>query len=163
VIQKKEPAGARNRSHAHLRAGRPEKVSRNAETQLKNWIQNDRLYYVPVGDAVHGLPEGLLGDFNTMKNALYLKKAGVRIGKEAENGWIPDHELALADILNEIPEYLDLDKPETLKYLRGEALESGNGRKGWRLVRYLGKGLGWIKMLDKRINNYYPASWRIRL
>jgi hypothetical protein len=30
--------------------------------------------------------------FELLKNSLY-EKAGVRVGKEGENDWIPDHEL----------------------------------------------------------------------
>jgi NOL1/NOP2/fmu family ribosome biogenesis protein len=162
VVQKKEPTDSRKRMSASIRAGKPERVSRKAETQLKSWIQDDRVQYIPVGDAVHGLAQGLVGDFNILKNALYMKKAGIRMGKEGENDWIPDHELALANILNEKQAYLDLGKQEAVQFLRGEAFETGAGTKGWRLIRFLGLGLGWVKMLDKRINNYYPVSWRIR-
>jgi 16S rRNA C967 or C1407 C5-methylase (RsmB/RsmF family)/NOL1/NOP2/fmu family ribosome biogenesis protein len=163
VIQKKEAAYPGNRNNISPRPGKRERVSRNAEAQLRNWVQADKLHYIPVGDAVHGLPEALLDDFEVLKNALYLKKAGVRMGKEGENGWIPDHELALANILNSKPVCLDLEKTEVLRYLRGEAFEAPDGNKGWRLIRYLGLGMGWVKLLDKRINNYYPGSWRIRL
>ena len=34
--------------------------------------------------------------------------------------------------------------------------------KGWRVVTYQGQRLGWVKLLEKRMNNYYPKSWRIR-
>lgn len=36
---------------------------------------------------------------------------------------------------------------------------SGN----WILVCYQGIGLGWCKNLGKRLNNYYPKEWRIRM
>ena len=166
VIQKKEPAGSGDGFSSNLRAGKPkrnaERVSRTAERQLKNWIQDHRIQFIPVGEAIHGLPAGIAGDFDILKNALYLKKAGIRLGKEGENDWIPDHELALANILNDKPGCLDLGKADTLKFLRGETFETGTGNKGWRLIRYLGMGMGWVKMLDRRINNYYPISWRIR-
>jgi NOL1/NOP2/fmu family ribosome biogenesis protein len=29
------------------------------------------------------------------------------------------------------------------------------------LVAHDGLKLGWVKVLDRRINNYYPPSWRI--
>jgi NOL1/NOP2/fmu family ribosome biogenesis protein len=35
--------------------------------------------------------------------------------------------------------------------------------KGWYIIRYKGLGLGWIKALGNRVNNYLPKSWRIRM
>ncbi len=34
---------------------------------------------------------------------------------------------------------------------------------GWQLVKYSGLNLGWIKVLEQRINNYYPSEWRIKM
>ena len=48
---------------------------------------------------MHALPLLFRTDFEILKNTLYLKKAGVSMGKTGENEWIPDHELALANIL----------------------------------------------------------------
>jgi NOL1/NOP2/fmu family ribosome biogenesis protein len=33
--------------------------------------------------------------------------------------------------------------------------------KGWALVTYHGHGIGWVKVLQGRINNYYPKNWRV--
>jgi len=97
-----------------------------------------------------------------LKNALYLKKAGIRIGKPRDNAWIPDHELALATILRDDIPPLDFNKENALKFLKGESFETGDIYKGWQLVKYHGFGVGWVKVLDRRMNNYYPKSWRIR-
>jgi NOL1/NOP2/fmu family ribosome biogenesis protein len=35
------------------------------------------------------------------------------------------------------------------------------GQKGWNLMRFGGQPIGWAKILPNRINNYYPAEWRI--
>jgi len=140
----------------------PERINKTAEKQLSRWIRDDSIQYLPVGDALHGIPKGLVSDFSKIKNTLYLKKAGIRLGKPGENDWIPDHELALADILSEKPQRLVLGKKDALDFLRGNNLEMEIREKGWCLVSYHGLGLGWIKMLDKRMNNYYPKSCRIR-
>jgi len=167
VIQKKEPVASDGNNHMHKRLGKtkqyPERIDKTAEKQLNQWIQPGSFHYHPVGDAIHALPPVLAGDFVMLKNALYLKKAGIRVGKSGESEWIPDHELALADILNLKSVRWEPGKPDTLNFLRGESFGTGAGEKGWRLVCYRGQGLGWVKMLDKRMNNYYPKSWRIRL
>ena len=167
VIRKKE-AGDSNQSNIRYQRevnskNDQGKVIKTVEKQLNNWLQAGSFQYFPVGEGIHALPPGLMNDFLLLKNVLYLKKAGIRIGKPGENDWIPDHELALAEILNDKPSRLDLDKSDALSFLRGESFEKGAGEKGWHLVCYQGYGLGWVKMLDKRINNYYPKSWRIRI
>jgi NOL1/NOP2/fmu family ribosome biogenesis protein len=35
--------------------------------------------------------------------------------------------------------------------------------KGWYMVTYNGLGLGWLKALGNRSNNYLPKNWRIRM
>lgn len=162
VMQKKDAAETRKGYLNIKRSAKAERVSRKTEIQLKDWIQDDKVSCFQIGDAVHGLPAQMTGDLDILKNALYLKKAGIRMGKEGENDWIPDHELALANILSVKPACVDFKRTEALQFLRGEPLETIAGDKGWRLIRYMGMGLGWVKMLDKRVNNYYPASWRVR-
>jgi 16S rRNA C967 or C1407 C5-methylase (RsmB/RsmF family)/NOL1/NOP2/fmu family ribosome biogenesis protein len=167
VIQKKEPVISDMKNNHYQRSGKirknPERIDKRVEKQLNRWIQEGSFHYYPVGEGVHALPPGLVDDFILLKNVLYLKKAGVRVGKPGETEWIPDHELALAGILSDKSARIDLGKPETLSFLRGESFEMGAGEKGWRLVCFGGQGLGWVKLLDKRMNNYYPKSWRIRL
>jgi len=104
----------------------------------------------------------MAGDLETLRDALYLKKAGIRMGKAAGKDWIPDHELALANNLNNIIPSLDLGRDQALDYLRGSPTDTGSGIRGWNLVRYEKTGLGWVKVLEGRTNNYYPKSWRIR-
>ena len=47
------------------------------------------------------------------------------------------------------------------KYLRREEIKIDTGDKGWALICFGHLPLGWIKLLGNRINNYYPANWRI--
>jgi len=37
----------------------------------------------------------------------------------------------------------------------------GNSTIGWSLATYKNYGLGWMKLLSNRMNNYYPVEWRI--
>ncbi len=140
----------------------PAVIPKSVERQISGWINEGSFNYTLVGEAIHALPTGLLNDFDILKNTLYLKKAGVRIGKPGDNDWIPDHELALAGILKDDVVPLELSKPDALHYLRGETFDTSLREKGWRVVSFLGQRLGWVKLLDKRMNNYYPKSWRIR-
>jgi 16S rRNA C967 or C1407 C5-methylase (RsmB/RsmF family)/NOL1/NOP2/fmu family ribosome biogenesis protein len=139
------------------------RIPKSSEQQLSKWIKDGSVHYLPVGESIHALPKDLVHDFENLKNVLYLKKAGIRLGKTGETQWIPDHELSLSNILKEGSPSLELTKRDALSFLRGEPFETDLREKGWWVVRYGGKRLGWVKILDKRMNNYYPKSWRIRL
>ena len=167
VIQKKEPSVPNSKNTINLRAAKtkmhPEQANKSAEKQLSHWIPSGAFHYYPAGEGIHAVLPGLTEDFVLLKNKLYLKKAGIRVGKPGQSEWIPDHELALANILDDQSSRMELGKTEALSFLRGESFAVESERKGWRRVSYRALGLGWVKMLDRRMNNYYPKSWRVRL
>lgn len=94
-------------------------------------------------------------------------KAGVYCGEIKGKDFIPSHELALSEIVHGNVPALEVDKETALLYLRKQevpfrlvnALRDG----GWCLIKYQNHILGWVKILEKRINNYYPVEWRIRI
>ena len=50
---------------------------------------------------------------------------------------------------------------DALQYLKKKELGLENITKGWSVVSYYGINIGWVKVLQNRINNYYPVEWRI--
>jgi NOL1/NOP2/fmu family ribosome biogenesis protein len=96
-----------------------------------------------------------------LMKALYVKKAGVKLGQLLRDELIPDHALAMSGLVNDEGLKIELDKAAALDYLRSHPLEVGSFKPGWRLVSYDGVDLGWVKVLKGRVNNYYPKSWRI--
>jgi 16S rRNA C967 or C1407 C5-methylase (RsmB/RsmF family)/NOL1/NOP2/fmu family ribosome biogenesis protein len=173
VIQKKRTAGSENSNHYSIvstarngRANNPGKnpgvVSKSVEQQIGEWVSPDTLKFISIEDSVHALLPGSLNDLEILKNTLYLRKAGIRIGKAGEREWIPDHELALATALRYDSPALHVSKSEALHFLRGNPFDIHFPAKGWHNVCFQGQRLGWVKLLDKRMNNYYPKSWRIR-
>ncbi|MCW3087164.1 MAG: methyltransferase [Sediminibacterium sp.] len=112
------------------------------------------------GDAVRAISTGWFSSLQVLANCLYIKKAGTEIGAIKGKDVIPSHELALSGLaLDGIP-FLNLTEEQALQYLRRKELII-EAPTGWTLVRYCGLPLGWIKVLPNRINNYYPAEWRI--
>jgi len=173
VIQKKQTTGPEKSNHYSavntVRSGRNEKtskdpgaISKSAGQQIGEWVIPDTLKYVTIEDSIHAFIPGLLSDIELLKSNLYLKKAGVRIGKAGEREWIPDHELALANFLRHNSPVLHVSKSDALHFLRGNPFDCHSTAKGWHAVCFQGQRLGWVKLLDKRMNNYYPKSWRIR-
>lgn len=96
-----------------------------------------------------------------LQSTLYIKKAGVAVGKPSLKGLIPDHELALAGKTNEKVVDIPLNLEQSLQYLRKETFTLSAENKGWATVSYESVKLGWIKNLPGRFNNYYPTAWRI--
>jgi 16S rRNA C967 or C1407 C5-methylase (RsmB/RsmF family)/NOL1/NOP2/fmu family ribosome biogenesis protein len=173
VIQKKQPVDSLKSnkysalypskcSHANKSNKNPARISKSAEQKIQQWMKTDALEYIPIGDCIHALAPGLANDLELLKNNLYLKKAGIRVGKAGENEWIPDHELALANFLKNDSPTIVISKSDALHFLRGEPFEADIQEKGWNMASYMGQRLGWVKLLDRRMNNYYPKSWRIR-
>jgi 16S rRNA C967 or C1407 C5-methylase (RsmB/RsmF family)/NOL1/NOP2/fmu family ribosome biogenesis protein len=173
VIQKKQTANFQKSNHhvagkspraeqTYKSNKRPGAISKSTEMQIQEWVQPDIMKYVSIEDSIHALMPDLVSDFELLKNNLYLKKAGIRIGKAGEREWIPDHELALADLLRHDSPSLHVSKSDALDFLRGNPFDTQLMAKGWHTVCFQGQRLGWVKLLDKRMNNYYPKAWRIR-
>jgi NOL1/NOP2/fmu family ribosome biogenesis protein len=124
----------------------------NANTNLFTW---------KFGDRILAFPSTLEADLPMLMKNLYIRKAGIAIGKPAVKELIPDHELALSNAVNGNLVAISLKKEDALQYLRKEEVRIDDNRRGWALVRYEGLNLGWVKVLPNRINNYYPKEWRI--
>jgi NOL1/NOP2/fmu family ribosome biogenesis protein len=58
---------------------------------------------------------------------------------------------------------MQLDESSALQYLRKETIPSSSRNKGFALVTFENTCLGWVNILDNRINNLYPSEWRIRM
>jgi 16S rRNA C967 or C1407 C5-methylase (RsmB/RsmF family)/NOL1/NOP2/fmu family ribosome biogenesis protein len=173
VIQKKQTAGSAKPDQYsktdNSKSGHQKKtgknllpVSKTSEHQIREWVEPAGLQYITIEDSVHALTPDLANHFEFLRNKLYMKKAGIRIGKAGEHEWIPDHELALGNILRQESPSVQVSKSDALHFLRGNPFDAPLRAKGWHTVCFLGQRLGWVKLLDKRMNNYYPKSWRIR-
>lgn len=89
---------------------------------------------------------------------------GVAVATIMKNKLVPGHALALSIHLDrEAFPAIDLNKEEALKYLSKETIEATDNERGFALVRYDGNNLGFVNRLGNRINNLYPANWRIRM
>ncbi len=96
-----------------------------------------------------------------LQSALYIKKAGIKMGTIIRNELIPHHELAVSTILNDNISQIEVDLLTALQYLRRQEIKIDTDAKGWALLSYSNLPIGWIKILPNRINNYYPPQWRI--
>ncbi len=97
-----------------------------------------------------------------LQKFFYLKKSGVRIGKLIGSDLAPDHELALSIYVNkEKILQTELNYEQAIQYLRRDNINLNTNDKGWSLMNFDGHPLGWAKLLQNRINNYFPKELRI--
>ena len=113
------------------------------------------------GDAVRLIKEDWLKDLKILAASLYIKKAGIEIGSVKGHDLVPAHELALAAFAVSVFPVIPLTREQALNYLRRKEIALTEAPKGWNMVGYEGIPLGWVKVLPNRVNNYYPAEWRI--
>ncbi len=107
------------------------------------------------------LSHPLLEFYGQFNKDLYFKKLGTVLGEFKHADFLPDHELAQSIYLNSAVGKFNLSKTEAITFLKKENLVIDNAVKGICLMTYKNQGLGWAKILDKRINNYLPKNFRI--
>lgn len=136
-------------------------AAKNIGDVVKEKIGENSFVFTNKDEQVFAVPDTLEEDLSIITAYLQLRKSGVLLGSVIRNELIPDHELALNRILKPTVTSVELDRELAIRYLRKENMESGNFPKGWVLARFGARPLGWMKVLPNRVNNYYPAAWRI--
>ncbi len=124
-------------------------------------INTDDLFFIKQNEEIIAMPIHLEDDLGIIRSALYIKKAGVKLGAVIRNELIPAHELAVSNIISPTIPRHEADKETALQYLRREEIKTGDLHKGWVLLTHQQLPIGWIKVISSRINNYYPKDWRI--
>lgn len=147
-------AGMRKRSNEERTRLKPNNLKPSKLNP--DWLKGDFRYY-ELGD--------LLVAFNNEELLpLNIISRGVAVASITKNKLVPEHALALSIHLKEdsFP-IIDFDKTRALKYLAKETIDATDNERGFALVRYDGNNLGFVNRLGNRINNLYPANWRIRM
>ncbi len=98
---------------------------------------------------------------NFLKRYIYFVYSGTDIAKESYKEIIPQAELAFSTNVKFIGNTIEVDKTKALNFLSKQS-QTYEYPKGWYLIKYLNQGLGFIKQLENRNNNYYPIEWRLR-
>lgn len=136
--------------------------SRQEVQQVRSFLQLPETYSLfKQGEQIRAVPARWHKDLQVLAKALYIKKAGVGIGSIKGKDVIPEHELAMSHLWEGHFTPIPLTKEQALVYLRRKDLLLPDAPKGWHLVAYEDLPLGWVKVLPNRLNNYYPAEWRI--
>jgi len=112
----------------------------------------DRLYAIPI------LHRNM---FQYLSKIVNVRQAGVYLGEHKGKDFLPSHDLAMSIAANKQLPKVALSLADALSYLRCETIRIDSETRGWVLVTYQHLPLGWVKILDNRVNNYYPKDYRI--
>ena len=99
-----------------------------------------------------------------LSRVLSVRHSGTETGRIVRNEVIPVAAAAFDIHLNPSAfPVINVSRDDALRFLRRENLPvPPQAPEGWHLVAYDGVPLGWTKNIGRRMNNYYPAEWRIR-
>ncbi|MDX1933663.1 MAG: hypothetical protein SFU56_13785 [Capsulimonadales bacterium] len=111
----------------------------------------------------YAVPAAIAADTEIVRRALRRTALGLPLAEIKGKDVVPSHALALSvTVAPDLPT-LVVDRETALEYLRKNPLTvAGDTPAGWLRVVYEGWGLGWVKNLPGRTNNYLPSEWRIR-
>lgn len=161
-VMRKPDAPVSRRGQRVSKAPRPDKSTAAAEA----WITPGSGTALTVdGDRIIALPARWLPDISALRKVLNCMACGVEVATVKGKDLIPAHALAMSTILRDgVFPVAEVDYTIAVAYLRREAVSVPGGddiAKGYVLMTYKGKPLGWVKHLGNRANNLYPQSLRI--
>lgn len=131
---------------------------------LKSWVlEPDELLFFQHGQQVRFMRKSHEKSLIAVLDNLHVIQAGTSVGEVMKYKVVPDHGLALSVRRNRhhLPG-VPLTRDQALTYLRKDAIMPGPIPVGYHVMEYEGVGLGWVNVLQNRINNMYPSAWRIR-
>lgn len=139
-----------------------QKASKAETAAVMPWLKKDSAVHLwKQQEQILAFPALLEQELLVVADNLYLRNAGITVGKLAGAQLVPDHSLAMSTLLAPSTVAVSLKKEDALQYLRKEQVILSDAPTGWALVKYEDLPLGWVKILPNRVNNYYPSNWRI--
>lgn len=131
---------------------------------VKNWIlAEDAEYEFSVNnDTVNAFPKKWLNHLSQLKLNLELIHYGINVAVIKGKDFIPTQSLAMSLVVNKHAfQLVDVDYFTAISYLRREAIVLEGVSKGYIMITYKNRPLGFVKNLGNRANNLYPQEWRI--
>jgi 16S rRNA C967 or C1407 C5-methylase (RsmB/RsmF family)/NOL1/NOP2/fmu family ribosome biogenesis protein len=138
-------------------------VHRKNLDEIECWLQNPKEFeFIEWNKNIHAISKNQVKDLAVLAKYLHLKNAGILMGEMMNGKLLPSHYLALSNALSETVKSIHITKDEAIKYLRKDTLILNDKyEQGIYLLKYEGLGIGWVKVLQNRINNYLPTHLRI--
>lgn len=137
-------------------------VDNKSLSNIANWVTtDDKDVLMDKTGNLHLFPTEHTESAKILGYYLRLIYCGTTIGTLNKTVLIPDHSLALSLDKSKHLQTMELHKQDALLYLKKELPSIDSDMKSWILATYQGNGIGWLKNLGNRINNYLPSEYRI--
>ena len=147
---------------------KPEKQTVNLNKQqleLNKQLLHPENYIINlIKEKVFAIPKAHIDSISFLLKKLKILYVGIGLAQIKGKDLIPEPGFALSFELNmDACEIAEVDYRTALAFLRTENIVLPNSAKGYVLVCYKNKALGWVKNLGNRCNSIYPSEWRIRM
>ncbi len=160
----------KRKQRRHNKVFREEKGDkRKVELGKKEWAIAGEYIHSPgleMGIRKEGfdvVPSDFTETVEKLGESLRILKAGIRVGTVMKKKFIPDHDLALSELASDSVPRIEVDANTALHYMKRESLQVETGDiRDWAILTYKGRDLGWVKVLDNRVNNHLPKELRLR-
>ena len=140
---------------------KPVQVSKKEIEIIEKWSKTEGKYFIKHKNTVYAWPQQQVKDFSLLLEQLRVIYSGTLIGELMRDKLIPDHALAMSNLVPNSIHSTGLNLEQSIQYLQRKDLKVETKNTGWQMVTYLQHPLGWINALPNRINNYYPKELRI--
>jgi NOL1/NOP2/sun family putative RNA methylase len=140
---------------------KPEPVTKKEIEFVEKWVKTDGKEFIKYENTVYAWPENLVRDFSFLLEQVRVIYSGVLVGELMRDKLVPDHALAMSNMVVDSISRTELEKEQAIHYLQRKDMKIATANKGWQLVTYKEHPLGWVNVLANRINNYYPKELRI--
>ena len=138
-----------------------EKFSKQEFEILNRYVKTSGITFLRHGKMLRAIPESLLTDINFISTKFRILNCGIEVGEIIKEKLVPEHGLSVSNILSDDVQRVELDLEQAIQFLQKKEMELSTDKKGWAVVTYQRRALGWINILPNRINNYYPKELRI--
>lgn len=145
-------------ANSFARKNKTSQISSAEEKAVEQFLKAENFEFIKQGEEIVGYPAAISEEVKQL-GTLKLKKMPVHAGQLKGRDFIP-HPYS-AYLVNIAADKIDVDHETALKFLRKQPFTIDGPQKGFQLLTYKNRGLGWLKNLGNRVNNYYPAEWRI--
>ncbi|HOS47459.1 MAG TPA: RNA methyltransferase [Bacteroidia bacterium] len=144
--------------------GKSKSSMSSTDQYLGNYLKNpEEFTSMQFKEFILAIPHHTNMVFQKINSKLHIKSVGLTLGTPKGKDFIPAHELALSIDINPEIKRIELSKEDALVYMKCDAIKIDRDYKGWAVVTYQNHGLGWIKLVPGRVNNYFPKELRIKM
>lgn len=128
---------------------------------VENHVKKEDFDFFKHENEIRTIGINWLNELKILANYVRIRKAGTGLGEIKGKDFVPSHELAVSIVSLANFATISFNREHALLYLKRRDFAVDEAKKGWVLATYQNIGLGWLKILPNRINNYYPQEWRI--